>query len=209
MSEVSNKRPVSGLAITSLVLGILTLLMFWIPILPLAPGLLAVILGAVALWSVRRGTASGGGLAVAGLLCAVLGMVPTALLALAFVGIGVAGPDAVLEEAGNVIAPEAQGPAGVTLRIKRNEFFKDKEYYEVEQRGANIGLWSSSYSGFEPLEFQFNSEPADRVRYKGTLHVTAPKQLEMTLDLENTLPFRLTIEGLREVTVWNGCLGSA
>ena len=62
MSETSNDRPVSGLAITSLVLGILTLLMFWIPFLHLFPGLLAVVLGIIGFRKVRHGTASGGGL---------------------------------------------------------------------------------------------------------------------------------------------------
>ncbi len=71
----------SGLAITSLVLGIATLMFFWIPIFDLVPGALAVLLGVLGLKQVRRGTAAGKGLAVAGILCASLGMIPSFLLA--------------------------------------------------------------------------------------------------------------------------------
>jgi hypothetical protein len=90
MSEVPNKRPASGLAITSLALGAITLLMMRIPIVPVGAGLLAVILGGIALSSARRGTAGGTGLAVFGIVCAVLGMLPTLwivlLVALAIMG---------------------------------------------------------------------------------------------------------------------------
>ena len=82
MSGTSNDRPVSGLAIASLVLGILTLLIFWIPFLHLLPGLIAVVLGIIGFSKARRGTAGGGGLAMAGIICAALGMIPTFLIIL-------------------------------------------------------------------------------------------------------------------------------
>jgi hypothetical protein len=88
MSENFNNRGTSGLAIGSLVLGIVTLLMFWIPILHLLPGVLAVVLGIVGLMMIRRGTVSGAGLAVSGIVCATLGMLPTVLILMAFIGIG-------------------------------------------------------------------------------------------------------------------------
>lgn len=70
----------SGLAIACLVLGILTLLSFWMIYFVLVPGLLAIVLGILGLRQIRRETATGKGLAVAGIICATLGMIPTALL---------------------------------------------------------------------------------------------------------------------------------
>lgn len=73
-----------GLAIAALVLGILSLVAFWMPILGALLGLVAIILGAVALSKVKKGTAGGRGLAIAGVVTGVLGLlanlVVTALL---------------------------------------------------------------------------------------------------------------------------------
>lgn len=88
-------RPVSGLAIASLVLGILTLLLFWVPFLHLAPALITIVLGMLGLQKVRSGRASGGGLAIAGIICAVLGVIPTFLLLLSIAGLGIFGPQIV------------------------------------------------------------------------------------------------------------------
>ncbi|MCI0334695.1 MAG: DUF4190 domain-containing protein [Planctomycetes bacterium] len=198
MSEELNRRGASGIAITSLVLGIVTLLMFWVPILHLVPGLLAVLLGVVGLRIARRGTAGGAGLAVAGIVCAVLGMMPTALLVLAW-GIGMGGGDIEFQVDGqDATAPSEDGPASVALRITRNEFFKDKEAYEIDQDTSNID-GATAFDGVERVEFDFESIPAGHVRYEGTLETTAPKHLQMTVKLENSVPFRFAVDGLREV----------
>lgn len=140
----------------------------------------------------RRGTAGGGGLAVAGILCAVLGMIPTALMGIAIVGIGAAGPEMFLE------VVEDDGPAGVTLRISRNEFFKNKEAYSIQQDTSNISGVSGS-SGVEEVEFEFDSMPDEQAKFTGTLQVKAPKKLEISVELENEVPFQLGIDGLNDV----------
>lgn len=199
MSTASNHRGVSGVAITSLVLGVLTLLMFWAPILHLLPGLLAVVLGIFGLRIARQGTAGGAGLAVAGILCAVLGMIPTALIVLALVGIGAAGGDVEYHVGGQAGAADGDdGTAGVTLTITRSDFFQNTEAYDIDQDTSNVDGMSSS-SGVEQKEFQFDSLPAGRVRYTGKLEVTAPKQIKLTLELENSVPFRIGVEGIDDV----------
>lgn len=66
-------RPTAGLGAGALVCGILSLVICWVPFVPLVLGLLAVGLAWAALWAVKRGTAGGKGLAVAGLVCGLLG----------------------------------------------------------------------------------------------------------------------------------------
>ena len=124
---------------------------------------------------------------------------PTVLLVLALVGIGIGGGDIEFQVDGqDATAPSEDGPAGVTLTISRNDFFKDVEAYEIEQETSNIDGATAS-DGVERQEFEFDSMPAGQVRYKGTLATTAPKHLEMMVKLENSVPFRFTVDGLREV----------
>ena len=78
-------RPVSSLAIACLVLGIITLLTLLVPLLPLAFGVLAIVLGVVGIRKVRRGTATGQGMAVAGIICAALGMIPSLVMVASFI----------------------------------------------------------------------------------------------------------------------------
>ncbi|MGK8521279.1 DUF4190 domain-containing protein [Nocardia asteroides] len=68
-----------GLAITALVLGVLALLFFWTVIGGYLFGILAVILGIVAVFKARAGTAGGMGLAIAGVVLGVLGIVGAVL----------------------------------------------------------------------------------------------------------------------------------
>jgi hypothetical protein len=65
-----------GMAVASMVLGIVGIVFIWVPFLGLIAGVLAVILGAVALNGVKSGQAGGGGMAITGL---VLGIVDSAL----------------------------------------------------------------------------------------------------------------------------------
>jgi predicted PurR-regulated permease PerM len=79
-------RPLgSGLAIASLVLGILALVTFWTFIGGILLGLVAIVLGVVALRRVRKGRAAGRGMAIAGVVLGTLGL----LLSLAFIALTV------------------------------------------------------------------------------------------------------------------------
>lgn len=78
--------PGKGLAIAALVLGILALLGSWIPVLNVVSILMAIvgiILGGVALSKIRKGTASGRGMALGGIITSVLAIL-VAVLVLAF-----------------------------------------------------------------------------------------------------------------------------
>lgn len=66
-----------GLAVASMVLGILSLLLACcVPYLPVLMGLLAVILGAVSLAKKLGGT----GMAVAGLVCGIISLIPAVII---------------------------------------------------------------------------------------------------------------------------------
>lgn len=69
------QRPGSGLAIASLILGILSVIGFCIPVLAPLLGLIAVVLGFVALSRIRAGRAAGRGMAIGGLVTGVLGLI--------------------------------------------------------------------------------------------------------------------------------------
>ena len=78
----------AGLAIASMVLGIVALLLSWIPIINNVAAIVAVVglgLGIPALIRARRGTHSGGGMAIAGLVTSVLAIVLVILTQMLFV----------------------------------------------------------------------------------------------------------------------------
>jgi hypothetical protein len=79
--------PTSGAAIASMVLGIVSLVfcMGWL-IIPCA--ILAIILGGTARGAVRRGEASGGGMALAGIICGAISLCIILLLTVMFATLG-------------------------------------------------------------------------------------------------------------------------
>lgn len=79
------KQPASGLAVVSLVLGILSILFFCIWWIAIPLGALAIILGVVARNQARRGEAGGETLARAGLICGIVGVLLGLLLVVLFV----------------------------------------------------------------------------------------------------------------------------
>ena len=79
------QRRSSGLAIAALVCGVLALLSSWTVIGGILLGLIAVVLGIVALSRVKRGLAAGRGMAIAGIVTGILGTV----LAIALIAVGV------------------------------------------------------------------------------------------------------------------------
>ena len=80
-SQPPQGRPLgSGLAIASLVLGILAVVTFWTYVGGILLGLVAIVLGAIALGRVRRGRAAGRGMAIAGVVLGTLGLLFSAAL---------------------------------------------------------------------------------------------------------------------------------
>lgn len=67
-------QPSKGLAVTSLVLGIIALLLSWL-VFPAVLGLIAVVLGFVAIAKASKGTAGGRGMAIGGIITGVLSLV--------------------------------------------------------------------------------------------------------------------------------------
>ncbi len=78
-------RRSSGLAIAALVCGVLALLSSWTVIGGILLGIVAVVLGFVALSKIKRGLAAGRGMAITGIVTGVLG----AVLAIALIAVGV------------------------------------------------------------------------------------------------------------------------
>ena len=76
----------NGLAVASLVLGILSLLLFFTVVPPFILGILAVVFGAIGISRANQG-AGGKGMAVAGLVCGALGVVVAILFIALFVSV--------------------------------------------------------------------------------------------------------------------------
>ncbi|MEC4177002.1 DUF5067 domain-containing protein [Adlercreutzia sp. R21] len=77
------KKPTSGMAVTSLVTGIIALISSFVPLLNLLSFpfvLLAIIFGAIGLWQTVKGTKGGKGIAVAGLVLGVLALLVTVVM---------------------------------------------------------------------------------------------------------------------------------
>jgi len=103
------QRPTSGLAIAALVVGAISLIIAWVPVINVVSiigGIVAVVLGVVALRKVRQGTAGGKGLAIAG---TVLGGVSLVAAIIVNVALGAVISDAVeaAESAAPAVAPSA------------------------------------------------------------------------------------------------------
>ena len=68
----ARKQPISGLAIASLVLGILGLIFFWVPFFGIAVSILAIVFGGIGISKTDKGAKRGWGLAVSGLTLGIL-----------------------------------------------------------------------------------------------------------------------------------------
>jgi predicted PurR-regulated permease PerM len=75
----------SGMAIAALVVGVLALVTFWTFVGGIVLGLVAIVLGVLALRRVRQGRAAGRGMAITGVVLGTLGL----LLSLAFIALTV------------------------------------------------------------------------------------------------------------------------
>lgn len=76
-------RPASGLAIASLILGILSIVLLCLWFLSVPLGIIAIILGVVALNQAKAGRAGGKGMAKGGVICGIVGIALTILLTVA------------------------------------------------------------------------------------------------------------------------------
>ncbi|TEU04844.1 MAG: DUF4190 domain-containing protein [Dehalococcoidia bacterium] len=86
VQEMERQRT-SGLAIASIVCGILSLVFFWVPLFGFLLGIIAIIFGAVAIRQIGREPNLGGrGMAVAGLVCGIVGVAGWVIL-IAWIGI--------------------------------------------------------------------------------------------------------------------------
>ena len=68
-------QPGSGLAVASMILGILSVVAFCSRIAAITLGVLAIVLAVIALGQIKQGQASGGGMAKAGLVLGIIGAV--------------------------------------------------------------------------------------------------------------------------------------
>ncbi|MEU1019777.1 DUF4190 domain-containing protein [Streptomyces sp. NPDC005900] len=67
--------PANGMGVAALVLGVIATVVFFLGPLPIVLGVLAVIFGAVGRGRARRGEATNGGQALAGIICGAVGIV--------------------------------------------------------------------------------------------------------------------------------------
>lgn len=80
---IMEKKPTSGMAVTSLVTGIIALISSFVPLLNLLSFpfvLLAIIFGAIGVWQTVKGTKGGKGIAIAGLVLGVLALLVTVVM---------------------------------------------------------------------------------------------------------------------------------
>lgn len=92
MSQVPPGQPMNysqppqqsvALAVTSMVLGILSIALFCAWYLSIPLGIVAIVLGVVAGGKIRRGEAGGAGMAKAGLITGIIGVIISAIIAVA------------------------------------------------------------------------------------------------------------------------------
>ncbi|MEV6879611.1 DUF4190 domain-containing protein [Amycolatopsis sp. NPDC051128] len=80
----------SGLAVAGMVIGILALIGFWIPIADLLLGFLAIGLSWAGIVQCGKPGYSGKGMAIAGLVCGIIGVIPAIVIMLFFFGLAAA-----------------------------------------------------------------------------------------------------------------------
>jgi hypothetical protein len=83
----STQQPTNGLAIASLVLGVTSIVFCWAGLLALAQIVLAIVFGSVGIGNARRG-ATRRSLAVAGLICGIVGGIAYFVIGVTSAGVG-------------------------------------------------------------------------------------------------------------------------
>lgn len=77
------QKPTSGMAVTSLVTGIIALISSFVPLLNVLSFpfvILAIVFGGIGLWQTSKGTKGGKGIAVAGLVLGILALLITVVM---------------------------------------------------------------------------------------------------------------------------------
>jgi uncharacterized membrane protein len=142
-------RPGSGLAIAAFVIGIVAFLLAWIPVINIVAiigGIVAVILGAVALSKASKGQAGGKGFAIAGLVLSGIAIVGGILMNVVFgAAISSAVDDAVqesiadtesqLNDLGTDVSAEEQTASAEALPLGQSAEVGD---YTVTVKGVNL-----------------------------------------------------------------------
>lgn len=83
---------------------------------------------------------------------------------------------------------------GLTLEVSRSKFFQDKEAYSLNAQATGLDGHTFSASGVEVLEFELHSPVLNG---EGKLRATAPGQVEITMTMTSSKPYRLGVRGLR------------
>ncbi|MEU1333905.1 DUF4190 domain-containing protein [Streptomyces sp. NPDC005865] len=102
--------PANGMGVTALVLGIIAAVGFCLWPLAIVVGILAVIFGAVGRGKVRRGEATNGGQALAGIICGAAGVVLSVAVLVILLVVPDEDTDAARSEAPTVTASSTMGP---------------------------------------------------------------------------------------------------
>jgi hypothetical protein len=76
----------SGMSVAGMVLGILTLVGFWVPIGSVILGVIAVALSGAGMAQTGKPGYSGRGMAITGLVCGIIGLIPSVIFMIAFIG---------------------------------------------------------------------------------------------------------------------------
>ncbi|KAE8764086.1 DUF4190 domain-containing protein [Georgenia thermotolerans] len=161
-------RPSSGLAIAAFVIGIVAFLMAWIPVINVVAiigGIVAVVLGAIALSKASKGQAGGKGLAIAGLVLSGLAIVGAILMNVVFGAALSAVDDAVQEsiqdsedqanDLGSEVSAEEQAAAEeALLPLGQSAEVGD---YTVTVTGVNLNA-----NDIITAENMFNEEPTNQ-----------------------------------------------
>ena len=75
VTEQNNNTPPNGAAIAGMVCGILSIILWWFPIIGLVLAIVGTSVSGKAISDVNKGKASGKGMAIAGLVCGIIGLV--------------------------------------------------------------------------------------------------------------------------------------
>ena len=79
--SVNNNLP-NGSAIAGMVCGILSIVLWWFPIVGLVLGIVGTSMSGKALSDISKGIADGKGMAIAGLVCGIIGLIASLILTL-------------------------------------------------------------------------------------------------------------------------------
>lgn len=155
--EQTNKPPKSGFAIASLILGIVS----FIPIFGVLLGIIAVVLGVVSLFQIKRGGLGGRRLAIAGLVLGIFGIVFTFIFYWLLFYWGFEAKTGPFAELKPKLSEECLTLTAGTLELYKKKYGK---YPESLTELTEAGYTSFSTDAWE-LPFYYKASP-DRQTYE-------------------------------------------